>query len=40
MFQRTSGLCQTPDVENFAKVFTRLIPLNILAKSSESYFDV
>ena len=26
--QRTSGLCQTPDAANFAKVFTGLIPLN------------
>ena len=34
--QRTSGLRQTPDAENFAKVFTGLIPLNILAKSSMS----
>ena len=32
--QRTSGLCQTPDAEIFAEVFTGLTPLNILAKSS------
>ena len=34
--QRTPGLCQTPDAENFANVFSGLIPLNILAKSSVS----
>ena len=34
--QKTSGLCQTPDAENFAKVFAGLIPLNILTKSSMS----
>ena len=33
VFQRTSGLCQTPDAGNFAKVFTGLRTLNILAKS-------
>ena len=34
--QRTPGLCQTPDAENFAKVFSGLIPLNILTKNSVS----
>ena len=34
--QRTSELCQTSDAENFAKVCTGLMPLNILAKSSVS----
>ena len=29
--QKTSGFCQTPGAENFAKVFTGLIRLNILA---------
>ena len=27
---RTSGLCQTSDAENFAKLFTGLLPLNDL----------
>ena len=31
--QRTSGLCQTPDADNFAKLFTGLISLNILVKN-------
>ena len=34
--QRTSGLSQTPDDENFAKAFTGLIPSNVWAKSSVS----
>ena len=34
--QRTSRLCQTRDAENFAKAFTGLLPLNILAKNSMS----
>ena len=34
--QRTSGLSQTPDTENFAKVFTGLILLNILVERSVS----
>ena len=34
--ENLSTLRQTPDAENFAKVFTGLIPLNILAKSSVS----
>ena len=28
--QRTSGLYQTPDAENFAKLFSGLIPLNTI----------
>ena len=36
--ENLSTLRQTPDAENFAKVFTGLIPLNILAKSSVSWF--
>ena len=35
--QRTSRLCQTRDAENFAKAFTGLLPLNILAKNSMSW---
>ena len=33
---RTSVVCQAPDAENFAKVFTGLRPSNILATSSVS----
>ena len=28
VFQRTSGLCQTSDAENFAKLFNGFLPLN------------
>ena len=37
MFLRElQGSVKYPDAENFAKVFTGLMPLNILAKSSVS----
>ena len=31
IYHKASGLCQIPDDENFAKVFTELLQLNILA---------
>ena len=39
VFQRTSRVCQTPYAENFGKVFTGLISLNILVKSCFLRFD-